>query len=157
MKHITVNLDDGYGAIVDSLDEFEQRLTDKTSRLVARLAQMGAQSAGIGFSGASYDGDGSVSVTWESRGENAAAVVAAGNAVLFIEFGAGYLMGYGHPDPMGFGPGTYPGKGHWNDPQGWIYAHDKPRSFGNPPTAAMYNARKELEQNLIDLAREFLE
>ena len=157
MERITVNLDDGYGAIVDSVAEFEQRLTDKTSRLVARLAQMGAQSASIGFNGASYDGDGSVNVTWEMRGENAAAVVAAGNAVLFIEFGAGYLMGYGHPDPMGYGPGTYnPSSPNWKNPNGWYYAHGK-KSYGNPPAAAMYNARKELEQNLVDLAKEFLE
>ena len=86
----------------------------------------------------------------------AAAVVASGEGALFLEFGAGYLMGYGHPEPLGYGPGTYPGKGHWDDPNGWYYEHGK-KSYGNPPTAAMYNARKIIQQNLKDLAKGILQ
>jgi hypothetical protein len=87
-------------------------------------------------------------------------VVATGDAVLFIEFGAGYLMGYGHPEPMGYGPGTYPGKGHWDDPKGWYLpkavqeATGKKKSFGNPPAAAMYNTVKDLEERIAEIASE---
>ena len=156
MQRIVVNLDDGYDAIVSSLEEYQQRLGEKGNLLVRTLAQMGTELAGHGFSGAAYDGSANVTVTWEERGDMAAAVVASGDAALFLEFGAGYLMGYGHPEPLGYGPGTYPGKGHWNDPNGWYYEHGK-KSYGNPPTAAMYNARKEIAINLKDLAKGILE
>ena len=159
MKRIKVNLDDGYDEIVTTLDEYDKRLTEKTNLLVTELAKMGAHSAGMYFK-VPYDGDGEVSVTWEERGDCAAAVVASGSAVLFIEFGAGYLMGYGHPDPMGYGPGTYnPRSGNWKNPDGWYYGThgNLHHSYGNPPAAAMYNARKELEQNLVDLAKGILQ
>ena len=156
MKHITVNLDDGYEAIVDSVEEYERRLTEKTNMIVSRLAQMGARTAGMYFK-VPYDGEGDVSVTWEPRGDGVAAVVASGSIVLFLEFGAGYLMGSGHPEPMGYGPGTYnPTSNNWKNPNGWYYKRDT-KSYGNPPAAAMYQARKELEQNLVDLVKGFLE
>jgi hypothetical protein len=80
------------------------------------------------------------------------AVMANGQAVLFIEFGSG-LIGFGHPEPHGMGPGTYPGKGHWNDPNGWYYAHGK-KSHGNPPNMPMYTTVKELEQELERMVKE---
>lgn len=170
MQKITANLDDGYDEIIQSIDEYERRLTEKTKLLVNELAKIGAQSAQEGFGGASYTtGDATVTVRPESRGETSAAVVAEGEAVLFIEFGAGYLMGTGHPEPMGFGAGTYPTKRHdnppnWKNPNGWVYGgvgrgkYRYPlRTYGNAPSAAMYNARKELEQNLKDLAKGILQ
>ena len=167
MQHIVVNVDDGFDAIVNSLDEYEQRLNEKANRLVQELAKLGAESARIGFAGASYDPPSDVEVTWEQRGDKVAAVVASGNAVLFIEFGAGYLMGYGHPEPLGYGPGTYPDPHYsynsagqlvpnWKNDLGWYYAKGM-KTYGNPPAAAMSNARKELEQNLKDLARGILQ
>ena len=156
MTRIVVNLDDGFDSIVQSLDDYQKRLSEKGNLLVTELAKMGVELAGPDFNGASYDGNANVTVTWESRGDMAAAVVASGEGALFLEFGAGYLMGYGHPEPLGYGPGTYPGKGHWDDPNGWYYEHGK-KSYGNPPTAAMYNARKIIQQNLKDLAKGILQ
>lgn len=155
MKHtITVDLSErGIDRLIKKLDEYEKWMNRKVQEFVNRLAQEGVQIAQIGFSSAQYDGTNDVTVTVENRGETVAAVVATGKAVLFIEFGAGYLMGYGHPEPMEYGPGTYPGKGHWDDPDGWYFAHGQ-KSYGNPPAAAMYNARKELEQRLTDIAKE---
>ena len=158
MQHIVVNLEDGVDKIISALDNLEITLPQKTNLLVAELASIGAHLAGMYFN-VPYDGDGDVSVTWEERGDGAAAVVAFGSAVLFLEFGAGYLMGYGHPEPMGYGPGTYnPGSSNWRNPNGWYYGtHENlHHSYGNPPSAAMYNARKELEQALVNIAKGFL-
>ena len=79
--------------------------------------------------------------------------------MLFVEFGSGIKYGSGHPEnaEYGMGPGTYPnGKGHWDDPHGWYLPKDKGggHTYGNPPTMAMYDARKTIEQDLVRIVRE---
>ena len=69
------------------------------------------------------------------------------------------MIGYGYPpeELNGMGPGTYPGKGHWNDPKGWWYSNEDGsghHSYGNPPNMPMYNTVKELEQELERVVRE---
>lgn len=161
MKRVTVSLStEGIGKLIQELEAYQRDIDKKVHELVERLAKEGVQIAQFYFDIAVYDGVKDVKVTWESRGNNVAAVIAAGNSVLFIEFGAGYLMGYGHPEPMGFGPGTYPGKGHWDNPSGWYLpkavqeATGLEHSMGNPPAAAMYNTVKELEERIKELASE---
>ena len=142
----------GLDELIRGVEEYEKWLKEKAAILVQKLADLGVEVASVGFANAAYDGTNDVSVNFEERGELTRAVVATGKATLFIEFGAG-LIGYGHPEPQEYGPGTYPGKGHWNDPNGWYYEHGK-KSYGNPPAAAMYNARKQLEQDFDSIARE---
>ena len=138
------------------VEERQKWIEERTQELVRRLAERGASLAKVSFSEATYDGNNDVSVSVEERGDNAMAVVAVGNAVLFIEFGSG-LIGYGHPEVKGYGPSTYSmspeGKQHWDDPKGWYYAHGK-KSHGNPPSASMYNARKQLAEEYASIARE---
>lgn len=114
---------------------------------------MGATIASIGFSRAFYTGDVDLDIEVEDRGNNTYAVVASGETVLFLEFGSGVTMGYGHPDPMGYGPGTYPGKGHWDSPHGWWLPTGE-HTYGNPPTAAMYNAAQDIKSQVEAVARE---
>lgn len=143
----------GINELKGGLKEFDRWVERKSSELASRLAEMGATKAEVNFSAAYYDGNYDVSVSVEERGKNSYAVVASGATVLFVEFGSG-LIGYGHPEPHGYGPGTYPSdNGHWSDPNGWWYAHGR-RSHGNPPSAAMYNAVKELEMELAQVVRE---
>ena len=125
-----------------------------------KIAEYGAERARTGFSFASYDGTNDVTVTAEPT-TLGARVRASGQAVLFIEYGAGAKMGYGHPDPGPYGPGTYPGKGHWNDPNGWIYggigsgkSRVPLRTWGNPPACAMYNAEQDMYYRAYDIASE---
>ena len=142
------------------LDDYKKWIDQKTQQFVDALAERGCHIAQIHFSSATYDGDNDVAVKVEKRGDNAAAVIATGKATLFIEFGAGYMLGFGHPEPQSFGPGTYPGKGHWDDPGGWYLpksvqeATGQKKSFGNPPAAPMYVAVKDLEMELERIARE---
>ena len=124
------------------------RMVDEACR---RLAEIGLEKARVNFFNVTYDGTNDTNVSVEKR-DGGYAVVANGQAVLFIEFGSG-LVGFGHPEPHGMGPGTYPGKGHWNDPNGWYYAHGK-KSHGNPPNMPMYTAEKELEQEVERIVKE---
>ena len=152
--HYTIDLSGrGINQLMRGVAEYEKWVNDKTKEFVQKLAEKGVELASVSFAQAQYDGDNDVSVTWEDRGEFTRAVVATGKATLFIEFGAGKTLGYGHPEPLQFGPGTYPGKGHWDDPNGWYY-NNKKKSMGNPPSASMYNARKELEETFESTVRE---
>lgn len=135
---------------ITELKKYQTDMDSKVMRVCEMLAHIGEVRASADFGNAQYDGNNDVKVTAEPYGTGWR-VVASGNAVLFIEFGAGAKMGYGHPNPQGYGPGTYPGKGHWNDPKGWVYGGvgkgkgRKPlRSFGNRPAAAMYNAEQDI-------------
>lgn len=143
----------GIDAMIRGVGAYQKWLVRKSNELARRLAEMGVVNASIEFSRAFYDGNNDTQMHLERRGDGRYAVVAQGEAVLFIEFGSGATYGYGHPEPQGFGPGTYPGKGHWDDPDGWYYAHGK-KSHGNPPNMPMYNTVKELERELDRVVRE---
>lgn len=144
----------GIKELQKGLKEYEKFLKSKCGEMCKRLAEIGVTKAQAYFK-IPYDGENDVVVDWENRGECEVAVVATGLAVLFLEFGSGILMGSGHKEPMGFGPGTYnPESDNWKNPDGWIYAHDKPRSYGNAPSAAMYTSRKEVEMEIERVARE---
>jgi hypothetical protein len=134
------------------LDEYVADLIEKANTVCERLATIGAVRASLDFSRAIYNGTNDVAVTVEPI-DNGYAIHATGNAVLFIEFGSGASYGYGHPEPEGYGPGTYPGKGHWDDPDGWWYG-DHEHSYGNPPAAAMYHAKQDVLQEVQRIADE---
>ena len=135
-----------------SLEEYAADLIEKANTVCERLATIGAVRASLDFSRAIYNGTNDVAVTVEPI-DNGYAIHATGNAVLFIEFGSGASYGYGHPEPEGYGPGTYPGKGHWDDPNGWWYGNHE-HSYGNPPAQAMYNAKRDIQAEVQRIADE---
>jgi hypothetical protein len=145
-------------AAAQELQRYAEWVTQKESELVAKLAERGKSVASIKFASAQYDGTNDVSVRVDSTG-SVAVIYAEGEAVAFIEFGSGAAVGYGHPQAgeHGFGPGTWStgesGKGHWDDPDGWYYAHGK-KSHGNPPAMAMYDAVQAMTAEITSIARE---
>ena len=151
-KTYNIDLSDkGIKELQNGLKEYDKWIKKKSDELYKRLADMGAQKAEVNFAAAYYDGDEDHTITVEPR-DGGYAVRASGETVLFVEFGTG-LIGYGHPEVQNMGPGTYPGKGHWDDEDGWWYAHGK-HSHGNPPNMPMYNTVKELEQELARVVKE---
>ena len=134
------------------LDDYYADLIEKANTVCERLATIGAVRASLDFSRAIYNGTNDVAVTVEPI-DNGYAIHARGDAVLFIEFGSGATYGYGHPEPEGYGPGTYPGKGHWDDPNGWWYGSHE-HSYGNPPAAAMYHAKQDVINEVQRIANE---
>jgi hypothetical protein len=138
------------------LEEYYADLIEKANELCRRLAEIGQVRAKLDFSNAQYDGTNDVTVGPVEPIDNGYAVRASGNAVLFIEFASG-VIGAGHPEPEGYGPGTWSegpqGKGHWQDPDGWYYRHGM-KSIGNPPAAAMYHAKQDVSQEVQRIADE---
>lgn len=145
---------------IDRIGEYRKGLRAKAEEISRRLAEYGAMLAENAYDGVPYTGDRNVYVSVEERPDGYA-IIADGETVLFLEFGAGITMGYGHPQnaDFGMGPGTYPippGKGHWNDPKGW-YTPQGEHTYGNPPSMAMYNASQELRKQAVKIAQEVFE
>lgn len=139
---------------IKELKRYKRWVLKKEEELRIRLASVGATVASIRFSRAIYNGTNDVSVRVDDDGTKAT-VYAEGQSVLFIEFGSGDKYGHGHPEAgkFGYGPGTYPGKGHWDNPKGWWYGSGQ-HSYGNPPAMAMVKARDEMVEQLTQIARE---
>lgn len=158
-KVISLTLDPAsIDAAIAELKSYSAWVKTKAEELARRLADMGAVNVSLGYSRAVYTGLNDISVTVEQRGVNSYAIVANGEAVLFVEFGAGVTYGYGHPEPsvegMPMGPGTYPnGKGHWDDPRGWWIPGGE-HTYGNPPSMTMYLTAKDLRNQLESIAQE---
>lgn len=143
---------------------YEQWVLAKEHELRTRLAEIGLRVASIKFSSAKYDGNNDVTVTISDDGDTAT-INASGEAVVFIEFGSGAKLGYGHPEAgkFGYGPGTWSGdpskggKGHWDEKtkdgryKGWWFDDGK-HTYGNPPAMAMVTARDTILAELTRIA-----
>lgn len=154
----------GIDKTIQHLKEYQKRLPDKTDKLLERLATIGAFRARIDFSNAMYAGDNDVEVEVTKDG-NGYVIKASGSSVLFIEFGTG-ILNPEHPQSgeFGFMHGTY-GKGKGANPNGWVYVGSQGnagqtirdgvyRTYGNPPAMAMWNASKDIRQEIEKIARE---
>lgn len=140
-------------------------LKTMTDELCRRLAYMGQEIARVYFFEALYDGINDADVTVEKR-DNGYAVVANGNAVLFIEFGAGVHYPDSHPEPHGMAHGTY-GKGLGQNDY-WYYTgmpgnaggelakgrSNTTRTHGNPANMPMYKTVKDLEGEVERMIKE---
>ena len=145
---------------IKEVRKYQAWVEAKEAELRSRLASLGATVASIQFSRAIYNGTNDVSVRVDDDGKKAV-IYAEGDSVAFIEFGTGKKHGYGHPmdAELGVGPGTWStseelgGKGHWDDPDGWWFAHGQ-HSYGNPPAEAMIAARDAMLEELTQIAKE---
>lgn len=143
---------------ITELKKLQADNEDKMDQVCERLATYGAFRASMEFSRSEYVGINDVSVSAEKTG-NGWQVKASGDSVLFLEYGSGASRGYGHPNPQGYGPGTYPGKGHWNDPKGWylpksVFGVRGIHNFGNRPTMAMYLAEQDMRAEIDNVVNE---
>lgn len=158
MKTITLKLDRAsIDKAIRDVEEYQRWLTTKTDELVQELAKEGVAIASAKFASAQYDGDNDVLVSWTSEGQGTAVVMADGSTALFIEFGTGIAFPDSHPEATAdVFHGTWSegplGKGHWDDPNGWYYAHGK-KSIGNPANMSMYQTVRELETKFATIAR----
>ena len=158
-KTINISLDNkSINNAIRELNRYAAWVEAKEYELRTRLATLGATAASIQFSRAIYNGTNDVSVRVDDTG-SVAVIYAEGESVCFIEFGTGIKHGYGHPDAgkFGFGPGTWSdgpeGKGHWDNEHGWWYGSGQ-HTYGNPPAMAMYEAVKEITENVTRIAKE---
>lgn len=140
------------------IETYRREIEQKTREFTEKLAYIGLKEASVRFTTAMYDGDNDVKVTL-SKTSNGYQIEAEGKAVCFIEFGAGvYYNGtepYPKPRPSEISKiGEY-GKGKGKQ-QMWVYNKDDEKFYthGNPAAMPMWYATKEMEQNILRIARE---
>ena len=143
---------------IAQIEAYKAGLNKKATELCERLAQMGAVYAEWNFSGVLYAGDIDYHISVKKGDGNTYLVLADGETVLLLEFGAGVRHGGGHPQAgeFGMGPGTYPGQTHAFDPNGWWFKSDSGmmHTYGHAPGMSMYNAAKDLRKEIEEVARE---
>jgi hypothetical protein len=159
----------GIETAIAAVEEYQQWLKEKSALLLERMAADGMEIASARFAKAAYDGTNDVSVSVETVGINARAIVAIGASVLFIEFGTGVTYPNNHPEAAknGMVRGGY-GKGHGNQ-SAWGYYGEAGTNgkvlretekgslvvtHGNPANMSMYETVKELKLSLPQIVRE---
>ena len=171
MKKIKVLLSpEGIDTLLKEIADWEKWVQERTEIFLERLAQEGVNVASASFKAATYDGTNDVSVRLERRDKGVYAVVATGNATLFIEFGTGVTYPDIHPESVenGMIRGTY-GKGNGKKKMWGYYGEPGTNGVehynkktgqtiiltrGNPANMCMYSAVKNLEEIVRDVARE---
>ena len=153
-----LNKDDIEGAIKE-LKAYKQYFLQKEKELIEGLAKIGIKEASVRFTTAMYDGINDVSVRLDEK-KKGYVIVAEGQAVAFIEFGAGvYHNGsepYPNPRPQGIvGIGEY-GKG-MGKRRAWGYKNENDElviTRGNPAAMPMWYASEEIKNSVLRVAKE---
>lgn len=170
MKKVRVNLSgSSIESAIKELERYKKYILSKTEELLIELAKEGVYVATVEFGKAVYDGTNDVEVRFEQRENNKAAVIATGNATLFIEFGTG--INYPDSHPLSGESNMKHGEfGHklGRLPNGWRYQGDAGtngevitqgkyagwiKTKGNPANMSMYTTERELEQKFTEIAK----
>jgi len=159
VKKIAITLSDkSIGRAIKEIEQYKRWVAEKTKLLCEKLAIVGAHEASVRFASAMYDGDNDVHVEVGPT-ENGWVIKAKGQAVAFIEFGAGVYHNtsepYPNPRPEGIvGIGEY-GKGYGKR-QAWGYYDNGELVItrGNPASMPMWYATQEMEREVRRIAQE---
>ena len=144
---------------INELKSYKQDFLKKEKRLLQGLAEIGIKEASVRFTTAMYDGTNDVSVRL-NKAKNGYVIEAKGEAVAFIEFGAGvYHNGsepYPNPRPTGVvGIGEY-GKG-MGKRKAWGYKNENDElviTRGNPAAMPMWYASEEMKNSVLRVVKE---
>ena len=153
-------------AIIE-IERYKQEFLKKEKLLLERLAELGFHEASVRFATAMYDGVNDSDVTIVET-ENGYAIQAKGEAVAFIEFGAGVYHNtsepYPNPRPEGIvGIGEYgQGKGQrkaWyykGEPgtNGEVQPSGVVKTRGNPASMPLWYASEEMRNSILQITRE---
>jgi hypothetical protein len=159
MKTITATLStSGIDKLICELDKYAEWVKTKANELTEKLAYVGVREASVRFASAMYDGSNDVSVSLVPI-ENGYSIQADGQAVCFIEYGAGVYYNGSEPYPnqrpagvVGIGEYGY-GLGKRDS---WYFNRggEKTVTHGTPAAMPMWYATKEMEEKLLTVARE---
>ena len=144
---------------IKELKAYKQEFLKKEKRLLEGLAEIGIKEASVRFTTAMYDGTNDVSVQL-NKNKSGYVIEAKGQAVAFIEFGAGVYHNtgepYPNPRPQGIvGIGEY-GKG-MGKRKAWGYKNENDElviTRGNPAAMPMWYASEEIKNAVLMLAKE---
>lgn len=148
--------------LLGEIERYRKSTVAKAEQLAKRLADIGLGEATIRFASAQYSGVNDVQVTVEPTATGYA-IYARGEAVCFIEFGAGvYYNGeepYPNPRPddiarigeYGDGKGKQKSWGYYDDNKNLVITH------GTPAAMPMYFASSVMRREVEQIAREVFE
>lgn len=159
---------------IADIRKYQSGLNYKCQKFAEQLADLGLQTAKAVLQQHIFTGEtiGSLRIEVNEAGTvTRLRIVVESSAILFLEFGAGIkYSGTINPKAaeMGYGPGTYPGKGNWDNPNGWWFPTDDPRlirytdksgqgwghSYGIEAAMPMYNATVAMRQGIAKIAKE---
>ena len=156
---------------IKEVEAYKESINRKTKDLVECLAQVGVNTiSATMLSVASEDrGNYDTDWLWSADGSDVvgAVVYLKGDQVLFLEFSAGIRYGTnsfnGLPNNpsygQGYGMGTYPGKGHWDEARGWWYetspgSKEYIHTYGVKAYAPVYHADLDMRSRISSLAKE---
>lgn len=167
MKKVVVKLNPhSIDNAIREVEALKKRILNGTKQLLREMADMGCEISKVNFAQAVYDGTNDVTCQIEVRSDDLVAVIATGQATLFIEFGTGILWPDTHPENQ-YARGEY-GYGLGKMAGGWRYKGDpgtngevitsgkhagEVHTYGNPANASMYLAVRELERQFESIAR----
>ena len=144
---------------IKELKAYKQEFLRKEKQLLEGLANIGIKEASVRFTTAMYDGVNDVSVRLDTT-KNGYAIVAEGQAVAFIEFGAGVYHNTGEPYPNPR-PNGIVGIGEYGMGKGkrkaWGYVSDDGNvviTRGNPAAMPLWYASEEIKNSVLRVARE---
>jgi hypothetical protein len=155
---IKITLDEIDKAIKD-IDKYKNELLKKEKLFLERLADIGVREASVRFTTAMYDGTNNTEVTLDTT-DKGYVIIAEGESVAFIEFGAGVYHNTAEPYPNTrpngiVGIGEY-GKGKGKQ-RAWGYKDETGElviTRGNPAAMPMWYASEEMKNAITKIARE---
>lgn len=158
---------------IEEVQSYKKWVLQKSRAISERLSLIGIQEASIRFANAMYDGTNDVHVMTEesSSGDTYTfTIIAEGQAVCFIEFGAGVYYNsaaYPLPKPEGVvGIGEYgSGKGkqttwaYYGEPGSNGVTYNSARgqvvlTHGNPAAMPLYYSAAQMKRQILSIARE---
>ena len=149
------------------LKNYKREFLEREKRLIEGLAEIGLKEASVRFTTAMYDGTNDVKVRLDETA-NGYVIVAKGQAVAFIEFGAGVYHNGSEPYPSPRPDGIV-GIGEYGDGRGkqkaWYYKGEPGsngeqrkngvvRTHGNPAAMPMWYASEEIRNSVLKVVRE---
>ena len=150
---------DSIDSAIKELKAYKRDFLKKEKRLLEGLAEIGLREASVRFTTAMYDGINDVSFRLE-EGTNGYVIVAEGQAVAFIEFGAGVYHNTGepYPNPRPDGIVNIGEYGHGKGKQmAWGYKNENDElviTRGNPAAMPMWYASEEIKNSVLKVAKE---
>ena len=147
---------------VKDVEKYKQDLNKKCERLILELADLGYKTSKAILQEHIYSGQtiGSIRIDNLSDSQKTRmSIVVESSAILFLEFGAGIKYSdtvNPKASELGMGPGTYPGKGNWDNPSGWWYLGEDGEyhhSYGIRAAMPMYQAEQAIIRDLNKIAK----
>ena len=144
---------------IKELKAYRDSIDRKKEKLLERLGEIGVKVASVRFTTAMYDGVNDSSVTLEAASDGYV-IMAEGQAVAFIEFGAGVYHNPGepYPDPR---PSGIVGIGEYGHGRGKRQAWGYPDGSGgvkitrgNPAAMPLWYASEEMRSKILTVAKE---